>query len=96
LSHDEQHHFLGSARSADRRIDQLTEYRRQIAELASGERLVLPPEVVAILNRMRSLGISERRVRLERDSWILMQALDPRAMSQRIRDKNASFEEVSR
>jgi DNA-binding transcriptional MerR regulator len=60
-----------------RKIDQLTENRRRIAELASGERLVLPAEVVAILDRMRSLGVSELRVRLERDSWILMQALDP-------------------
>ncbi|WP_406275575.1 hypothetical protein OH799_03410 [Nocardia sp. NBC_00881] len=42
---------------------------------------------------MRSLGVSERRVRLERDSWILMQALDPRAMPQRIRDKNAGFDD---
>ena len=76
-----------------RKIDQLTEYRRRITELASGERLVLPPEVVAILNRMRDLGVSELRVRLERDSWILMQALDPHAMPQRIRDKNAGFDD---
>ncbi len=76
-----------------RKIDQLTEYRRRIAELASGESLVLPPEVVAILNRMRSLGVSEQRVRLERDSWILMQALDPRAMPQRIREKNAGLDD---
>lgn len=76
-----------------RKIDQLAEYRRRIAELASGESLVLPPEVVAILDRMRSLGISERRVRLERDSWILMQALDPRALPQRVREKNASFDD---
>src|SRR4051812_34049641 len=39
-----------------RKIDQLTEYRRRIAELAGGESLVLPPEVVAILNRLRGLG----------------------------------------
>ncbi|MGP4003463.1 MerR family transcriptional regulator [Streptomyces sp. 8N706] len=76
-----------------RKIGQLSEYRRRIAELASGERLVLPPEVVAILNRMRSLGVSERRVRVERDSWILMQALDPHVMPQRIRDKNAGFDD---
>jgi DNA-binding transcriptional MerR regulator len=76
-----------------RKIDQLTEYRRRIADLASGERLLLPPEVVAILNRMRSLGISERRVRLERDAWILMRAMDPRAVPQRIREKNASFDD---
>lgn len=76
-----------------RKIGKLTEYRRRIAELTSGERLVLPPDVVAVLNRMRSLGISERRVRLERDSWILMQALDPGSMPQRIRDKNAGFDD---
>ncbi|MBM4794219.1 MerR family transcriptional regulator [Streptomyces sioyaensis] len=76
-----------------RKIDQLTAYRRRIAELAGGERLVLPPDVVAILDRMRSLGISELRVRLERDAWILMQALDPHAMPQRIRDKHAAFDD---
>ncbi|MCX4694728.1 MerR family transcriptional regulator [Streptomyces sp. NBC_01408] len=77
----------------ERRIDELTGYRRRIAELNSGERLVLPPEVVAILDRMRGLGVSERRVRLERDAWILMQALDPQVMPQRIRDKNAGFDD---
>ncbi|WP_280261403.1 MerR family transcriptional regulator [Nocardia abscessus] len=76
-----------------RKIDQLTENRRRIAELASGERLVLPAEVVAILDRMRNLGVSELRIRLERDSWILMQALDPRAMPRRIREENAGFDD---
>mgnify|MGYP006198589135 CR=1 FL=1 len=42
---------------------------------------------------MRGLGVSERRVRLERDSWILMQALEPRAVPQRVRDKNADFDD---
>ncbi|MGK8487072.1 MerR family transcriptional regulator [Nocardia asiatica] len=76
-----------------RRIDQLTEFRSRIADLASGESLVLPPEVVAILNRMRDLGVSEQRVRLERDSWILLQALDPRSMPQRINDKTAGLDD---
>ncbi|WP_432001512.1 MerR family transcriptional regulator [Streptomyces sioyaensis] len=76
-----------------RKIDQLTAYRHRIAELAGGERLVLPPEVVALLDRMRSLGISELRIRLERDAWILMQALDPHAMPQRIRDKHAALDD---
>jgi DNA-binding transcriptional MerR regulator len=76
-----------------RKIDQLTDYRRRIAELANGERLVLPPEVVAILDRMRDLGVGELRVRLERDAWILMRALDPDVVPQRIRDKNAYFDD---
>lgn len=76
-----------------RKMDQLAGYRRRIAELASGERLVLPAGVVALLNRMRGLGVSDLRVRLERDSWILMQALDPGAMPQRLREKNASLDD---
>ncbi|MEV0772905.1 hypothetical protein [Nocardia salmonicida] len=76
-----------------RKIDQLAEYRHRIAELAGGESLFLPTEVVAILNRMRGLGISEQRVRLERDSWILLQALDADALPQRIREKNAEFDD---
>lgn len=76
-----------------RKIDQLAEYRCRIAELASGERLVLPPEVVAILNRMRDLGVSEKRVLLERDSWILLQALNPHSLPRRIREKNAEFDD---
>ncbi|MCK7622442.1 MerR family transcriptional regulator [Streptomyces sp. RS10V-4] len=76
-----------------RKIEQLTTYRRRITELAGGERLVLPPEVVALLDRMRGLGVSERRVLLERDAWILMQALDPHLVPRRIREKNAGFDD---
>lgn len=52
------------------KIDQLAVYRRRIAELASGERLVLPSEVVGVLDWMRGLEVSERTVRLERDARI--------------------------
>ncbi|GAB3151018.1 MerR family transcriptional regulator [Amycolatopsis stemonae] len=79
-----------------RKVDQLTEHRRRIAALAGGEGLVLPPEVVAILDRMRALGVSERTVRLERDTWILMQALDPCAMPQWIEDRNARFDDPAK
>ncbi|NUP47832.1 MAG: MerR family transcriptional regulator, partial [Catenulispora sp.] len=75
------------------KIGQLVEHRRRIAELASGEELVLPPEMVAVLNRLRSLGVSERTVLLERDWSILMRASDPQAVPQWIRDKNALFED---
>jgi DNA-binding transcriptional MerR regulator len=76
-----------------RKIDQLTEHRRRIAALAGGDRLVLPSEVVAILDRMRDLGVSERTIQLERDTWILMQALDPPAMAGWIRNRNARFDD---
>ncbi|MFE3989958.1 MerR family transcriptional regulator [Nocardia tengchongensis] len=82
--------------SLQAKIDQLAEHRRRIAELASGEELVLPPEMVAILNRLRGLGVGERTVRLERDWSILMQASDPHALPQWIRDKNAGFEDPAK
>lgn len=76
-----------------RKIDQLAQYRARIAELAGGEGLVLPPEVVAILTRMRAMGIGETRVRLERDSWILLRALDPDSMPRRIREKHTELDD---
>ncbi|MGW6118139.1 MerR family DNA-binding transcriptional regulator [Nocardia sp. NPDC055165] len=76
-----------------RKIDQLAEYRHRIAELASGESLFLPGEVIALLNRMRGLGISDQRMRLERDAWILLHALDADAIPHRVREKNAEFDD---
>ncbi|WP_067819552.1 MerR family transcriptional regulator [Nocardia inohanensis] len=75
------------------RIARLDANRRRLAELASGESLVLPPEVVAVLNRMRELGIGEQRVRLERDSWILLRALDPDLVARRVREKQAALDD---
>jgi DNA-binding transcriptional MerR regulator len=76
-----------------RRVDQLTEHRRRIAALSGGELLVLPPEVVAVLDRMRGLGVSERTVRLERDARILMQILEPLSVPRWIREKNTRFDD---
>ncbi|WP_306215710.1 MerR family transcriptional regulator [Actinoplanes sp. RD1] len=58
-------------------VDRLEASRKQIAQLTAGESLVLPPEVVAYLDRLRELGVSERIVAGERDGWILMMALRP-------------------
>ncbi|WET80004.1 MerR family transcriptional regulator [Amycolatopsis sp. QT-25] len=97
LLHAEPAEFAAAISDIDaelrRQIDRLTENRHRIAELTGGERLVLPPGVVALLERMRGLGVSEQRVLLERDAWILMQALEPRAMPERLRDKNAAFDD---
>jgi DNA-binding transcriptional MerR regulator len=59
------------------KIRDLTRSRRRIAELAGGERLFLPAEVVAILDQLRAIGISERVVQVERDAWIIVAALSP-------------------
>jgi DNA-binding transcriptional MerR regulator len=55
-------------------IERLETSRKQIAQLAAGDSLALPPEVVAYLDRLREIGVSERMVEAERDGWILVAA----------------------
>jgi DNA-binding transcriptional MerR regulator len=59
------------------RIRELTRHRRRIAELAEGDALFLPAEVVQILGQLREIGVSERTIQTERDGWILVAALSP-------------------
>jgi DNA-binding transcriptional MerR regulator len=56
------------------RIREMQEHRGRIAELASGERLLLPRQVVEFLDALRALGVSERTVEIERDGWIMLSA----------------------
>lgn len=52
-------------------------HRERVAQLAAGDSLALPPEVVAYLNRSRELGVPARVTEVERDSWILIAAQIP-------------------
>jgi DNA-binding transcriptional MerR regulator len=63
-------------------IERLETSRKEIAQLAAGDKLVLPPEVVCYLDRLRELGAAPRVVAGERDGWILVAARWP----DRIRD----------
>jgi DNA-binding transcriptional MerR regulator len=58
-------------------IERLETSRKQIAQLAAGDSLALPPEVVCYLGRLREIGASERIVEGERDGWILLAARWP-------------------
>jgi DNA-binding transcriptional MerR regulator len=58
-------------------IERLEASRKQIAQLADGDSLALPPEVVPYLRRLREIGASERIVEGERDGWILLAARWP-------------------
>lgn len=58
-------------------IERLETSRKQIAQLAAGDSLVLPPEVVSYLDRLREIGASKRAVEGERDAWILVAARWP-------------------
>jgi DNA-binding transcriptional MerR regulator len=59
------------------RIRDLQQHRRRLAELAGGERLFLPADVVDLLDQLRAIGVSPRTVQMERDAWILAVALSP-------------------
>jgi DNA-binding transcriptional MerR regulator len=58
-------------------IERLETSRKQIAQLAGGDSLALPPEVMSYLDRLREIGASERMVEAERDGWILVAARWP-------------------
>jgi DNA-binding transcriptional MerR regulator len=58
-------------------IERLEASRKQIAQLAAGDSLALPPEVISYLDRLREIGASERMVEGERDGWILVAARWP-------------------
>jgi DNA-binding transcriptional MerR regulator len=74
-------------------IDRLETSRKQIAQLAAGDSLVLPPEVVAYLDRLREIGTSERMMAGERDGWILIAARWPDKVIEWMPDKVAQLED---
>jgi DNA-binding transcriptional MerR regulator len=73
------------------KIRELTRSRRRIAELSGGERLLLPAEVVAILDQLRAIGVSERAVQIERDAWIIVAALSPEQIPRWAKEKLAAL-----
>lgn len=74
-------------------IKRLQANRRQIAQLAAGDSLVLPPEVVAYLDRLRELGVSEPMIDGERDGWILIAARWPDRIPKWMPEKWAQLED---
>lgn len=74
-------------------IKRLQLNRTQIARLAAGDSLVVPAEVVAYLDRLRELGISERMVQSERDGWILIAARWPDRIAEWMPQKWAQLDD---
>jgi len=61
-------------------IKERQRHRERIAQLAAGDSLALPPEVVTYLDRLRKLGLPGLMIDGERDSWILVAAQLPQHM----------------
>lgn len=74
-------------------INRLQANRKQIAQLAAGDSLVVPQEVAAYLDRLRELGVSERMVEGERDGWILVAARWPDRIPDWMPEKFAQLED---
>jgi len=74
-----------------RRVRDLEQQRRRIAELAAGDRLFLPDEVVGLLDELRRIGVSQRAVDLERDGWILLTARSSGQAAGRAKDKRSAL-----
>jgi len=74
-------------------IDRLEASRKQIAQLAAGDSLAVPPEVIAYLDRLRQLGLSERMVEGERDGWILVAARWPDHIREIMPAKHAQLDD---
>ncbi|WP_129337297.1 MerR family transcriptional regulator [Cellulomonas endophytica] len=89
--------FAAAVRRIDARLREevrrLERSRAQIARLAAGDALVLPPEVVAYLDALRALGVSGRVLEGERDGWILVAARFPEQVLTWMPGKLASLED---
>jgi DNA-binding transcriptional MerR regulator len=73
-------------------IERLEINRKQIAQLAAGDSLALPPDVVSYLDRLREIGVSERVVEGERDAWILVTAHWPDRIHEIMPAKHAQLD----
>jgi DNA-binding transcriptional MerR regulator len=67
--------------------EELLRTRERIAQLRSGDRLFVSEDVADYLDQLRELGVSARAVQLERNGWILMQSVSPKAAAIWIADK---------
>lgn len=83
--------FAAAVAEIDKRlraeIRQRQRHRQQIARLAAGDSLALPPEVVEFLDQLRALGVDERIVQVERDGWIPLAAYTPERVPELITRK---------
>jgi DNA-binding transcriptional MerR regulator len=77
-------------------MERIETSRKQIAQLAAGDSLAVPPEVISYLDRLRELGVSEQIVKAEVDGWILVAARWPDRIRDIIAAKCAEIEHDTR
>ncbi len=80
-------------RKLQERLEELVRIRQRIAQLRGGDQLFVSAEVADYLNVLGEIGVSQRTVRLERDLWILVQAISPKAATILIDDKHTAIDD---
>src|SRR5258708_6234151 len=80
-------------RNLQERATELLRTRERIAQLGAGDRLFVSAEVADYLDRLHELGVSQRTVQMERDGWILAQAVSPHAAATWIADKRDAIDD---
>jgi len=89
--------FAAATDEIDRRlrteIRALQEHRRRIRQVAAGDSLALPDEVVDFLARLRESGVPPALVEGERDGWILVAARWPEQIPWLMADKQAQLDD---
>jgi DNA-binding transcriptional MerR regulator len=74
-------------RNLQERAEELRRTRERIGQLSAGNRLFVSHDVADYLDQLQQLGVSQRTVQLERDVWILMQAVSPQQAAGWIAEK---------
>ncbi|MFD9698663.1 MerR family transcriptional regulator [Lentzea sp. NPDC059081] len=70
-----------------RREEEIRLARERVTRLRAGTALFLTDDAAALLERLRELGVSDRGVRMEREVWVLMQAVAPEEAAVWLADK---------
>jgi len=78
-------------RNLQAKAAELQRTRRRIAGLSGGDRLFVSAEVADFLERLLEMGVSRSSVNMEREGWILMQAVSPKEAAFWIAQKRAAL-----
>jgi DNA-binding transcriptional MerR regulator len=76
-----------------RKQEEIRLARERVGRLEAGNSLFLTPEAAAMLERLKEIGVSERGVEMERDVWVLMQAVAPEEAAVWLADKTEALED---
>jgi DNA-binding transcriptional MerR regulator len=70
---------------------EIAQHRDRVRRLAGGDSLALPQVAVDYLEQLRATGVSEGSVKIERDSWVLINARYPEKVPEWMAGKSAQL-----